>query len=106
MFSGLLVCPWKAVPDLPNFCTVYPLLGGSLALHWLPALAKSKLDKDKRSSLFGPFISYKERFIKLAPETNIPKLFLLFFWGQGKSTYPLSANANVLPTTPRLLVTR
>jgi hypothetical protein len=28
------------------------------------------------------------------------------FEGQGKSTYPLSANATVLSITPRLLVTR
>jgi hypothetical protein len=27
-------------------------------------------------------------------------------WGLGKSTYPLSANANVLSVTPRLLITR
>ncbi len=26
--------------------------------------------------------------------------------GQGKSTYPLSVNANILSATPRLLVTR
>jgi hypothetical protein len=51
-----------------------------------------------------------DNVLYLTNQASPPENSSVFLWvsfpGQGKSMYPLSANANVLSVTPHLLVTR